>query len=181
MLIITAMQQYDVSNIMTSRVRISTYLRNCIGIASYLSVLKDVNDIDFNIFLSKNKESQSENNLIIEMINLISNKNRLNDARNKEWKLFPYFVNILNKIGSVGIYELKNYFDSMFDNCNDYDTKLQTLIKAYCDKINSVEIIANNKYFMEIYNLRIKKNNAILNVCSTITNQNFDNVMSNNN
>jgi hypothetical protein len=176
-IIIKAMEQYNVSNMMTSRVRISTYLRNCIGIASFLSVLKDVNNIDYNIFLSKDEESQTENILIIEMINLISNKNRFNDARNKEWKLFPYLVNILNRIGTVGIYELKNYFDSIFENCNDYDTKLQMLITAYCNKINSVEIVVNNKYFMEIYNFRMEKNNKVLNIVSTITNRNFDLIM----
>jgi hypothetical protein len=173
------MNKLDINKEIDDNNKIILKIFNLVKLQDWKNLLELIkeNNIDYNIFLSKDEESQTENILIIEMINLISNKNRFNDARNKEWKLFPYLVNILNRIGTVGIYELKNYFDSIFENCNDYDTKLQMLITAYCNKINSVEIVANNKYFMEIYNLRMEKNNKVLNIVSTITNRNFDLIM----
>ena len=183
-IVIKACEQYNISNMMTSRVGISTYLRNCIAIASFLSVLNEENCekvvYNLNDFLSEDKQDSTseENKLIIEMINLIFNKNRSDIARNKEWMLFPYLVNVLGRIGSVGLNDLKDYF---YEECEgtdeDTDIKLQTLIKIYCNRMNNEEILVNNKYFTEIYNARIKKNNAILRVVKTITKSNLYDVM----
>ena len=181
--VIKANEQYNISNMMTSRVRISTYLRNSIAIASFLSVLKEENveNVQYNFEDFLNEKDPSENELIIEMINLIFDKNRSTVALNKEWMLFPYIVNVLSRIGSVGMNDIKDYFYEMCEGTDeDTDTELQTLIETYCIKMNNEEIVVNNKYFTEIYNARIKKNNAILSVVNTITKENFYNVIMNN-
>ena len=126
-------------------------LKNCILIATMLSYLKKYDNLNYNSFLEY--DSVDENNLIILMIKLVDNNDKNKNEYNKiyNWLLIPKYVNILENIGSKGIY-------SFLEKNNDYEEvqRFNCNIFNYNNILN--KNIFKNKFFNGLYLLRMKQN-----------------------
>jgi hypothetical protein len=127
-------------------------VKNCIIIASVLSVLKDpTSDISHDV--DSNLESfilgtSDEKKLIIEMINLIFSSTSVST---NQWKLIPKYVTIFNKIGCVGLFQFVHYFNSQ------NSSSLYSELYKYCETILNYKYLLNNEYTNEVYYLRLKE------------------------
>jgi len=121
---------------------ITSNIKNCILIASFLSNLYKNSNID-NFILG----SPEEKKMIIDMINLIFN----NNTDVEQYMLIPKYVAIIDRIGKSGIIKFINLLE-----------KSNTTYNIYDEMIKYSDIVLNYKFNIPqldyIYNLRINKN-----------------------
>ena len=132
--------------------------------------MKKYDNLNYNSFLEY--DSVDENNLIILMIKLVDDNDKDKNEDNKiyNWLLIPKYVNILENIGSKGIY-------SFLEKNNDYEEvqRFNCNIFNYNNILN--KNIFKNKFFNGLYLLRMKQNlkfSEYLNKNKTITLSDLD-------
>jgi len=167
--IYNAYSNYSVTERIVKSYDINQNIKNCILIASLLSILKDpfyFNDVNIKDFICG---SNDEITLIMDMINIIFQKNNI--SSNEKWKLIPKYVTIFNKIGCIGIYKFINHLN-LSSNINFYDE-----IKMYCKIILNYSYLFDNEYTNDVYPLRLKEINKVyefINSHSSITLNDID-------
>jgi hypothetical protein len=131
-------------------IKIDTYIKNCVIIASFLSLCNN-----FRNYLDKT--NTKEYHLIEEMILLINN-----DYCNEpveDFKLIPKYITNLNKVGSVGIAEFKYYLDNQNEQYNLHEEMFKYSNFIFDNYNNNFK----NDYYNEIYNSRFEQNKRLFN------------------